>query len=158
MTRAVSAVAMLAASVLVSPIASGEENLSMSIEATTVLTTIEKMTASLQDANIDAVMATYEIGASVVFEPGAPVSDQAIIRQVFSEMAALQPQVTYSGHEVIVAGDIAVHLAPWSMTGKSPDGEEIQQGGLSVAVLRRQSDGSWLMVIDNPHGERLLSK
>ncbi len=129
----------------------------MSIEETTVLTTLEKMTASLQDANIDAVMATYETGASVVFEPGAPVSNQAIIRQVFSEMAAMQPEVTYSGHEVIVAGDIAVHLAPWSMTGKSPDGEEIQQGGLSVAVLRRQSDGSWLIVIDNPHGERLLN-
>jgi ketosteroid isomerase-like protein len=44
------------------------------------------------------------------------------------------------------------------MTGKSPDGQEIKQSGLSVAVLRRQADGGWKMVIDNPHGGRLLSK
>ena len=69
----------------------------------------------------------------------------------------MKPDVTYSGHEVIIARDIAVHLAPWQLVGKSPDGEDIQQGGLSVAVLRRQEDGSWLMVIDNPYGDRLLN-
>lgn len=157
MTMTALAVATLATNLFISQIAIGEENISMSVEETTVLMTIERMTTSFQDANIDAVMATYETGASVVFEPGAPVSDQAVIRQIFSDMASLQPEFTYSGHEVIVAGDIAVHLAPWSMIGKSPDGEKIQQSGLSVAVLRRQSDGSWLMVIDNPHGGRLLT-
>jgi hypothetical protein len=28
--------------------------------------------------------------------------------------------------------------------------------GLSVAVLRRQPDGSWVMVIDNPYGDAVL--
>jgi ketosteroid isomerase-like protein len=148
---------IILATILVSTNASSEEQNSMSPEEITVFATIEKMTSSLQDADIDAVMATYEKGARVVFEPGDPVSDQAIVRGIFAEMAALKPDVTYSGHEVIIAGDIAVHIAPWQMVGKSPDGEDIQQGGLSVAVLRRQENGSWLMVIDNPYGDRLLS-
>ncbi len=157
MFKTVTTIAVLAASVLALTIASSAEQESMSAEEITVLMTIEKMTASLQDADIDGVMSTYENGASVVFEPGAPVSDQAAIHQIFSEMAAFKPEVTYSGHEVIIAGDIAVHLAPCSMIEKSPDGEEVQQGGLSVAVLRRQSDGSWRMVIDHPYGDRLLN-
>ena len=63
-----------------------------------------------------------------------------------------------SGHEVIVNGDIAIHIAPWSMTGRTPDGQDLAQSGLSVAVMRRQADGSWRMVIDNPHGGRLLTQ
>lgn len=39
------------------------------------------------------------------------------------------------------------------MAGVAPDGSPVTGSGLSVAVLRRQTDGRWLMVIDNPFGE-----
>ncbi len=71
-------------------------------------------------------------------------------------MAAANPKFEFGQNEVIVTGDIAVHSMPWSMTGTAPDGTKVEQGGLSIAVLRRQPDGNWLMVIDNPHGQRLL--
>ena len=100
----------------------------------------------------------HDGNATVVFEPDKPVSDDAAVREMFRQFASMSPQFEYAGHEVLISGDIAVHFAPWNMKGKAPDGTEIDQGGLSVAVLRRQSDGSWLMVIDNPHGQRLLEQ
>ncbi len=63
---------------------------------------------------------------------------------------------SFAGHEVIVNGDTALHIAPWSMSGTGPNGAAVEQSGLSVAVLRRQADGGWKMVIDNPHGQMLL--
>ena len=124
-----------------------------------VLAAIETMTTSFQAAEIARVMNSYEPGATVVFEPAAPVNDAVILEQMFSGMAAMNPVFEYpSGHEVIVSGDIAIHIAPWSMTAKSPDGQAITQSGLSVAVLRRQPDEGWKMVIDNPHGGRLLDQ
>jgi ketosteroid isomerase-like protein len=42
------------------------------------------------------------------------------------------------------------------MTGVAPDGSAIAGGGLSVAVLRRQAGGKWLIVIDNPFGDAPL--
>lgn len=121
-----------------------------------VQTAIEHMTTAFQDNRIDAVMEAYEPGAAVLFEPGQPVTDAQQLRQMFGGMAAAKPVFTYSGHEVIVSGDTAVHIAPWQMTVHTPDGQDIRQSGLSIAVLRRQADGSWKMVIDNPHGSRLL--
>jgi ketosteroid isomerase-like protein len=44
------------------------------------------------------------------------------------------------------------------MTGKVPDGTDIKQSGLSVVVLRKQADGKWLMVFDNPFGQHLLDQ
>lgn len=123
-----------------------------------VLSVIEKMTAAFQNKNIDGVLAAYEADATVMFEPQKPVSGKEMLKTVFSQFFAVNPQFTYSGHEVYISGDIATHIAPWSMTGQSPDGTKIEQSGLSVAVLRKQADGNWLMIQDNPHGQFLLGK
>ncbi|UUX51106.1 DUF4440 domain-containing protein [Nisaea acidiphila] len=122
-----------------------------------VLNTILTMTANLEKGDLDGVMAAYEPDAAILFEPNTPVADAALSRQIFSELAAANPSVSYGEHEVYVAGDIAIHLAPWSMKGESPAGDPVAMGGLTVAVLRRQPDGKWLMVLDNPHGAHALS-
>jgi ketosteroid isomerase-like protein len=120
--------------------------------------TITRMTTALDNANIDTVMGTYERGAAILFEPGSPISDPAAIRESFKAMVAMAPRFEYGEHSVTIANDIALHLMPWSMTGTAPDGTAVEQRGLSIAVLRRQADASWLMVIDDPHGQRLLPR
>jgi len=122
-----------------------------------VMNAIAEMTAAFERGDIDRVMASYEDVATVCFEPGAPTTDHARIRAKFEQMSSLSPRFDYGEHEVLLAGDTAIHTAPWSMRATAPDGTPIEQRGLSVAVLRRQRDGSWLMVTDNPHGQRLLA-
>lgn len=134
------------------------ESTTMTKDEQNALATVEAMTAAFQNKDIASVMATYEDHATVVFEPGAPVSDHAVLEQMFAGMAAANPAFVYAGHDVIVSGDIAMHIAPWEMTATTPDGQTIAQSGLSVAVLRKQADGGWKMVIDNPHGGQLLQQ
>lgn len=138
--------------------ANTKEGKGMSTEQKKVLAVIENMTNSFHSGDIEGVMASYEKSATVVFEPTKPISDLTTIREMFKGAFSINPKFSYSGHEVFISGDIAVHHAPWTMVGKAPDGTEIKQSGLSVAVLRRQSDGNWLMVIDNPHGQFLMGK
>ncbi len=137
----------------------GSDNMEtqMTPQQTDVLSLIQKMTANFEQGNLDVVMSTYEKDAAIMFEPGTPVTNAAVSKQIFAEWKSLNPKFSYNGHEVIIVGDLAVHIAPWSMVGKTPDGQEISQSGLSVAVLRQQEDGAWKMVIDNPHGDHLLN-
>lgn len=130
----------------------------MTPEQDKVLKAVESMTSAFHKGDIDGVMNSYENAATVMFEPGVPVTDVEVIKQMFQGAFTLNPQFEYSGHEVIVTGDIAVHFAPWKMTGKTPEGHAVEQSGLSVAVLRKQADGRWLMVIDNPHGQALMEQ
>lgn len=123
-----------------------------------VLTSILNMTSSFHEKDIEGVMSSYERNAVIVFEPEKPVSEPTAIREGFYGFFKLNPKFEYSGHEVFVNGDLAIHFAPWAMTGKTPDGTHIQQSGLSVAVLRKQKDGRWLMVFDNPFGQHLLDR
>lgn len=126
-------------------------------EQNKVLHTITKMGSDYNSRDIDAVMKAYEASAVVMFEPGYPVSGSAAVKAAFQGSLAVNPHFVFGKHEVTVAGDVALHLTPYTMTGKTPDGQNIRQSGLSVAVLRKQTDGGWLMVIDNPHGQALLA-
>lgn len=153
------AFAWVMALALTLPDISTAEGQDMTQDQKDVLAAIQTMTESFQANDIAKVMESYEIPATVMFEPEAPVSDAAQLEQMFSGMAMVNPVFEYAaGHEVIVNGDIALHISPWKMTGRTPEGQEIAQEGLSVAVLRRQKDNSWKMVIDNPHGGRLLNQ
>ena len=153
------AFAWLMALALSTPQILAAEGQTMSNDFKNVHATVETMTAAFQDKDIASVMAAYESEATVVFEPDMPISDTAQIEKMFAGMAMANPEFTYPvGHEVIVNGDLALHISPWTMTGSTPDGQDVAQSGLSVAVLRRQESGSWKMLIDNPHGSRLLQQ
>lgn len=122
-----------------------------------VYSTIEKMVMAFQNKDIDGVLATYENNAVVMFEPQIPVKGKDNLRVAFTEFVGFSPQYSFSGHEVYISGAIATHIAPWKMVGQLPDGSKIEQSGLSIAVLRKQADGSWLMIQDNPHGQFLMN-
>ncbi len=158
MARVLPVLILIAGVVFASAIAHSGDGESMTDAQKNVLEVVERMTEAFQKGDIEGVMRTYEESAVVVFDPESPTSDPAVLRQMFQGAFSMKPDFQYSGHEVVIAGDIAVHLAPYQMKGKTPDGAEILQAGLSVAVLRKQADGGWLMVIDNPHGERLLGE
>ena len=127
-------------------------------EQTNVLNAILQMTTSFHNKDIEGVMSSYETNPMIIFEPGKPALDREAIVEGFKGFFDLNPKFEYSGHEVFVNDDLAVHFAPWTMNGKTPDGAKIRQSGLSVAVLRKQPDGKWLMVFDNPFGQNLLDQ
>jgi uncharacterized protein (TIGR02246 family) len=127
-------------------------------EQNEVMTVILDMTDAFHKKDLKGVLASYETNAVIVFEPEKPSSGIDATIEGFKGFFALNPKFEYSGHEVFVNGNLAMHFAPWTMTGKTPDGNEIRQSGLSVAVLRKQENGKWLMVFDNPFGQHLLNQ
>lgn len=120
------------------------------------LDTVLEMTRRFSSGDVDGVLATYEKNAVIAFEPGQPISDETMIREAFEQMAAAAPRFDYGGHDLMIQGDLALHVAPWTMHAVSPQDEPITEHGLSVSVLRRQASGEWRLVIDNPHGHHLI--
>lgn len=127
-------------------------------ERAAILETIETMNSAFGRGDIDTVMTTYEPGAVVVGQPDTPTSGDAQLRAMFASFVATKAKFVLGKHDVVQAGDLALHITDWRMTGEAPDGSAMTGRGLSVAVLRRQRDGSWAMVIDNPFGDALLHR
>ena len=111
-----------------------------------VQATIDAMTGAFARGDVGGILATYEPGAVVVGEPGAPIAGTAALTAMFQQFVALEPQFTFMDHEVIEAGDIALHLSTWKMEGRTPDGfagraERSLGGRPSPAARRPVADG-----------------
>lgn len=105
---------------------------------------------------LDKLMELYEPDA--VFEPqtGVVLVGRDQIRHALAEFLVLKPQIEYvSEQEVLTVGEVALVSNEWKMTGVAPDGTAVADGGRSADVVRRQSDGSWLVMIDQPRGTPL---
>jgi ketosteroid isomerase-like protein len=62
----------------------------------------------------------------------------------------MKPQITLTSSKMVVAGDIALMSNRWRMTLAGGGNEQAGFDGVSTEVARRQPDGGWLYVIDNP--------
>jgi ketosteroid isomerase-like protein len=53
---------------------------------------------------------------------------------------------------VLEVDDLALVVGAWSFDGTGPEGEPVRLEARNADVLRRQADGTWRFVIDNPWG------
>jgi uncharacterized protein (TIGR02246 family) len=128
------------------------------MEHSQIQSVAEANNAAVSAGDIDGALATFEPDAAMAVQPGMTVAGTPALRAAFQQFLAIHPKITVTGQNLIQAGDIALHSFTWTMSAKAPDGSPIEQGGLSTVVLRKQPDGRWLMVIDNPFSDHLLQK
>lgn len=99
----------------------------------------------------DAIEQVYERAGVFVSSPGQPTTGTAR-RDANARMAALGLPIDVRPRHVYVADDIALLIVDWTISGTSPDGEEVSIQGTATDVARRGDDGTWRYVIDNPFG------
>jgi uncharacterized protein (TIGR02246 family) len=103
--------------------------------------------------DLEGVLALYEPTSSFVAPPdGRVATGQGALREVLQTFLVPKPHMKLAVKRVIHSDNIALMISEWSMTGTGPDGKALQMGGRASDVLRRQPDGTWRVVIDNPLG------
>ena len=103
--------------------------------------------------NLEALVGLYEPRATFVPQEGVPVTGTTRIREALAGFAAMKPALTMNIKKVVVAGDdLAVLYNDWTMSATGPDGTAISGSGKATEIVRRQSDGTWRFVVDDPFG------
>jgi uncharacterized protein (TIGR02246 family) len=114
---------------------------------------ISLFAAALHDGRLDDAVALYEPDAVFIPQPGAePLTGAEAIREALAQFTALRPTLTPDIRKVVRAGDIATVINAWRLEGTAPDGTALHLSGTSADVLRRRSDGTWALLIDDPWG------
>lgn len=102
--------------------------------------------------DVEAVVALYEEGGSLIQRDGGVAAGRSAIRGVIARLVAIRPQLRNDVVRVVEAGgDLALVYNDWSMSAKGRDGNLIERAGKAIEVVRRQPDGTWLFAIDDPY-------
>ena len=124
---------------------------------TNPLEVINQLVRAMNTCALDSALALFQPDASFVVKPGVVVSGTSGIRHALEGFMALKPTITIEAQELIEVGDIAQYCARWTIRGTDPQGSPVQLKGRSSSILRRQVDGRWLFLLDNPWGTDIVS-
>ena len=109
---------------------------------------------ALKRKDLEAAVALYEPNATFVLDSGEVVTGRAAIREALKPWMEIDDFGFTTEIKAIQSadGNLAMSRGAWSVTTKGPDGKSVTFTGKNVEVVRRQPDGTWLFVIDNPRG------
>ena len=101
--------------------------------------------------DLPGMLALYEPGACFVTEDGRVARSSAEIGDELSALLALGGRLWLDPPEVVALADLAQLHSAWGLDGGGPDGT-LTLSSRTSDIVRRQPDGRWLLVVDNPFG------
>ncbi|MFI9646278.1 YybH family protein [Streptomyces sp. NPDC052040] len=104
--------------------------------------------------DLDGLLALYEPDAVMVDEAGRTHRGTDELRAFFAGMLAMRPAVRTLAVTVVVNGSVAQSSTHWQLDVAAADGTVTRTEGHAAELFRRQPDGTWRVVIDNPYGAR----
>jgi len=108
----------------------------------------------VNSGNLDALTGLYEPHAVLIPQKGGDnVVGSVAIREALAQIIGLKATLTLNVVKMIPAGDgVAMIYNDWNGHGTAPDGTTFTMAGKAIEIMRRQADGSWRFVIDDPYG------
>ena len=113
---------------------------------------LASIVTGINAGDLDSLMPLYESEAAFATQPGSLASGPPGIREALSGFISMNGTLDLEVTRVLEAGDLALVIGVWSFDGTGPDGEPVHLAAKNADVLRRQPDGTWRFVIDNPWG------
>lgn len=101
--------------------------------------------------DVEELLNLYEPEAIFIPKPGQIAKGRDMIREALTPFFALGLPVTLKTANAAETDDgLALLEAIWSARGTAADGTPVDLSGRSSEVARRQPDGCWLYIIDDP--------
>jgi ketosteroid isomerase-like protein len=110
---------------------------------------------TITSGDMDAALSLYEPDATFAMPKGfgeGSVTGLDALREVFDGFLAMSPELMVNAEKTLLSGDTALVIGNWTLKAHDADGNDIDARGRYADVVRRQPDGRWLFVIDNPNG------
>jgi ketosteroid isomerase-like protein len=113
---------------------------------------LESIVTGINSGDLDSLMPLYEREAAFATEPGSLAPGAPGISEALNGFISMNGTLDLRVTRVLEVDDLALVVGVWSFEGTDPDGDPVRLESRNADVLRRQTDGTWRFVIDNPWG------
>ncbi|NUT18829.1 MAG: SnoaL-like domain-containing protein [Hamadaea sp.] len=97
----------------------------------------------VNNSDVDALLDLYEVDSLTVNLDGSRVHGEAALRTMLTEFVTAVDKLEGGTRKVVAHGDIALMSATFSGNGGAV-------AGITGEIARRQPDGGWRFLIDDP--------
>jgi uncharacterized protein (TIGR02246 family) len=115
-------------------------------------TICDRFSEACNASDLERLLSLYHPDAVIVERTGELSRGTAAVHDHLTRLLAMKPTMRILSSKTVIAGDIALDVHQWECGATAPDGAPIHLESQGADLLRRQPDGSWRVVIDNPWG------
>ena len=113
---------------------------------------LDSIVTGINTGDLESLMPLYESDAAFATQPGNLAPGAPGIREALTGFISMKGKLDLEVTRVLEVDDLALVIGVWTFNGTGADGEPVQLAARNADVLRRQTDGTWRFVIDNPWG------
>ncbi len=117
---------------------------------------VQLLDQAFNEGDLAKVLSFYEDAAVVVTEPGKTASGIAELRSFFERVMQSGASAKQLRTRVLEADGIALFISRWTLHMADQNPDVASRTFIATTVIRKQADGEWKILIDNPFGPLIL--
>lgn len=117
---------------------------------------VEAMDRAFNEGDLATLLSFYEDAAVVVADPSRIIRGKDALKTFFEDAMRSGASAKQIKTRVIEAEGVALFLSRWTLNSNPDEINAAPRTFVATTVFRRQPDGSWKALIDNPFGPLLL--
>lgn len=120
--------------------------------ATTPAEVDQRFGECINHGDLEGVVELYEPTATLLSPDAGALVGHDALRPYFAAFLAMKPSIEMGQCTVIhFGGDLAAVHHDWRVELDGPEGTKLALSGKATEIVRRQPDGSWRFILDDPN-------
>jgi ketosteroid isomerase-like protein len=107
------------------------------------------LAAAYNAGDLEGMLALYDPRAVLVIKPGRVTAGPAELRAALSRLVEIRGHLTVHPDSFVRSDDLVLALGKYILSGRRRGGTPFEVESRFADVLRRKTDGRWLVAVDN---------
>ena len=107
--------------------------------------------------DLQGAVSCFDAEGTYIEIDGQEIKGLENIEKALESICLWKPQISSVKHRVTIAGNHAIWTDKYIVNAQTPDGNPIEMDGITACLMKCNSKGDWLWLVDNPFAANDIS-
>lgn len=108
------------------------------------------------NGDLSGALSCFDKDATYIERDGQEIIGLENIEKSMKHLCTWKPEIIGNSQRVTIVGDLALWVDKYSLKAVLPDGNPIEMKGVTSCLMKRNDNGIWLWLVDNPFAGELF--
>lgn len=107
--------------------------------------------------DLAGALGCFHEDAVYIERDGTEVRGLDNIQKSLQQLCSWKPGIQGIKRKLTIVGDLALWIDKWDLKAVTPDGTPVSMTGATSCIMKRNKEGLWLWLVDNPFAAEVIN-
>lgn len=102
------------------------------------------------NGDLQGTLSCFGEDAIYIERDGKEITGLQNIEKSMAHLCTWKPEIMGGKHKVTIVGDLAIWVDKYSLKATMPDGNPVEMISTTSCIMKKNVEGNWLWLVDNP--------